>query len=109
MVRVAAILEIEIERLGGEHRRCLLAGELDALGEAGIGDRGGIDGADRTVGELDARADDVLGIYLRSGEVLAKAATVVIGPARLWNRSRVWIAWVMSTPPPSRAFMPRPG
>src|SRR3954454_15719246 len=38
----------------------------------------------------------------RSGEVAAMAATCVIGPVRLWNRSSVWIACVISTPPPSR-------
>ena len=37
------------------------------------------------------------------------AATSATGPARLSGRSRVWIAWVIRTPPPSRASVPRPG
>jgi predicted dehydrogenase len=45
----------------------------------------------------------------RSGEVRAKPATCETGPARCSSRSSVWIAWVSSTPPPSRARIPRPG
>ena len=41
--------------------------------------------------------------------VMARAWTSRTGPARQSSRSSVWIAWLMRTPPPSRAHVPRPG
>ena len=56
----AAVLPKNLQSLGREHGRRMLAGELDALGKAGIRDRGRVDRPGGAVAEFDGRNRDVL-------------------------------------------------
>ena len=47
--------------------------------------------------------------YSPSARVPIRLPTWVTGPSSHCTRSRVWIAWFISTPPPLRARWPRQG
>jgi len=104
-----AVLVEQLEAAAGEHRGRLAADDLDALGKAGIACGRRVERADRAVGEAQAGADDVLGLHAVERRRSGKGRDLADRPTRLRKRSSVWIAWVRSTPPPSRSSVPRPG